>query len=352
MKYPDFDKAFAPTPEIVSLSIESAFRKGEKAMKFRHKLTAVLSSAAVLALAFAVIGLANPAQPQPDVLSQPTMTAAPTAAPTLEMTEEPMVYYTTQGVYYHFDAYCSGMRNAARHNRSDAIKAGKQACPICVAGENTELSAVTEPYATVAPTSFPENWEDWFAEGENLSQTASDLFIQVFGVIPEEALGKGYESIQVSYYDELPDDSTVSRQIHLIYNENGESFDQCLIQLEINAESGSYSSGNINYVIPDGFDATGFYEMSSPWYQSAVDCADDVIRKFTDSENTKINDALTQIKVFFSFNEAAKEYFDSTLSIDICDLTFQMDESIYELSFDISNGKASLASMDYSKTMA
>lgn len=87
-------------------------------MKFRHKLTAVLSSAAVLALAFAVIGLANPAQPQPDVLSQPTMTAVPTAAPILEMTEEPMVYYTTHGVYYHFDEYCGGMRNAASHNLS------------------------------------------------------------------------------------------------------------------------------------------------------------------------------------------------------------------------------------------
>lgn len=321
-------------------------------MKFRHKLTAVLSGAAVLVLAFAVIGLANPAQPQPDVLSQPTLTAAPTTAPTLELTEEPMVYYTSQGIYYHFNEHCSGMRNADCHNRSDAIEAGKQACPICVNSENAELNTITEPYATVAPTSFPENWEDWFAEGENLSQTASDLFLQVFGVIPEEALGKGYESIQVSYYDELPDDSTISRQIHLIYNDNGKSIDQCQIQLEINAESGYYSSGSINYVLPDGFDATGFYEMSSPWYQSTFDCADDVIRKFSDNADVKLSDALTQINVYFLFNEAAKEYFDSTLSIDICELTFNIDGSFYELNFDINSGEASLAGMDYSKSMA
>lgn len=186
---------------------------------------------------------------------------------------------------------------------------------------------------------------------ENLSQSASDLFSQVFGVIPEEALGKGYESIEVSDYDEMPDDSTDNKLIRMYYSDKGESYVQCEVLLDLDSVSGAYQAGVINYAIPDGFDATGFYEMSSPWYQSAVDCAGDVIRKFNDSENVKINDALTQIKVIFSFNEAAREYFDSTLSIDICDLTFQMDESIYELSFDISNGKASLASMGYSKSM-
>ena len=184
MKHPDYDKAFAPTPEIVSLSIEAAFRKGEKAMKFRHKLTAALSAAAVIAVVCAAAVFALPNEPRPDVVGQPVLTnptektysssvsydaegnivhlesePLPADAATQEPTENPetnaavtaeptpppiradgfgsweneeIVYYNINGTYYHYDEHCSGMQGAQPHSTTERLRDGKQPCPVCV----------------------------------------------------------------------------------------------------------------------------------------------------------------------------------------------------------------------------
>lgn len=123
MKHPDFDKAFAPTPEIVSLSIEAAFRKGEKAMKLRHKVTAMLSAAAVLLVVCAAAVFALPNEPQPDVVSQPKL---------VENAEINVIYYNPKGNYYHFEKDCSGMLGAEAHTFAEAMADEKKPCPVCV----------------------------------------------------------------------------------------------------------------------------------------------------------------------------------------------------------------------------
>ena len=47
------------------------------------------------------------------------------------------VYATKNGKYYHTNATCSGMQNAARYSLQSVIQAGKTACPVCAAGANT-----------------------------------------------------------------------------------------------------------------------------------------------------------------------------------------------------------------------
>jgi len=125
MKHPDFDKAFAPTPEIVRLSMEAAFRKGEKAMKLRHKIIAMISAAAVLAIACGVFALALPNEPKPDVVSQPHLSETLAS-------EEATVYYTAKGNYYHFIEDCSGMEGAEIHSFAEAQADEKKPCPVCV----------------------------------------------------------------------------------------------------------------------------------------------------------------------------------------------------------------------------
>ena len=41
-------------------------------------------------------------------------------------------YATAKGKYYHSDAHCQGMENASPVFAEDAIRAGKEACPVCI----------------------------------------------------------------------------------------------------------------------------------------------------------------------------------------------------------------------------
>ena len=41
-------------------------------------------------------------------------------------------YATAQGRYYHSDPHCQGMQNASPVFAEDAILAGKEACPVCI----------------------------------------------------------------------------------------------------------------------------------------------------------------------------------------------------------------------------
>lgn len=192
MRHPDYDKAFHDTPDYIRSAIELGMRKGEQKMKMRQKFMSALAVAAGFAviLGAAALGASRLAAPKPDnrVASQPRATAAaegtggaaavlvtpddtatpdptPEITPTLEVTPEPTpaptsesefpeaVYYTQGGRYFHIERECSGLENGIEGSVSDAYHAGKEPCPICLAGWSFEVNAV--PEITPDPTPLP-----------------------------------------------------------------------------------------------------------------------------------------------------------------------------------------------------
>ena len=59
------DQAFTEAPPELKASVEEAFRRGEEAMKQRHKIMTALSVAATLAILCAAIALAAGAMLKP-----------------------------------------------------------------------------------------------------------------------------------------------------------------------------------------------------------------------------------------------------------------------------------------------
>lgn len=134
MKPLDFDRAFPKTPDCIHAAIEMGIRKGQQKMKLRYKIISLASVAAMLAIVIAAVALASGiSTPKPDVLTQPVVKDHSLK------NDEPVVYFTTSGVYYHSEEHCSGMQNAQAHSLSEAEWAGKEPCPIC-----------TSVYATTA----------------------------------------------------------------------------------------------------------------------------------------------------------------------------------------------------------
>ena len=71
----DFDRAFPETPAQFHESILTAFEKGAKIMKMRHKMMSLAAAAAVLVIIFAMAALAGDlTSPKPDVLTAPSLT--------------------------------------------------------------------------------------------------------------------------------------------------------------------------------------------------------------------------------------------------------------------------------------
>ena len=64
--------------------------------------------------------------------------ASMSAAYTDIMVSSGEYYYTPNGIYYHINANCSGMRNASAHSLSEAVGAGKVHCPVCI-GDDMNL---------------------------------------------------------------------------------------------------------------------------------------------------------------------------------------------------------------------
>lgn len=127
MKQIDFDRAYPQTPDCIHAAIEMGFRKGQKKMKMQNKIIMLGSIAAALVIMFAAAlatgGLST--APQPDVLAQPPVTDVP------KVQEEPMVWCTEKGNYYHYDEHCSGMEGAKRRPLTEAQEMGKNTCPVC-----------------------------------------------------------------------------------------------------------------------------------------------------------------------------------------------------------------------------
>lgn len=143
------DRAFTEAPlELVS-SVEEGFRRGEIAVKQRHKILTALSVAAILTVLFAAIALAAGAMLKPRVdrvvttprgggmgdetLELPLSEEAPPVPTGVEAYPEDQVYYATQeGVNFHTDEHCQGMHNALPISWDAAWIKNKWPCPECV----------------------------------------------------------------------------------------------------------------------------------------------------------------------------------------------------------------------------
>ena len=70
-------------------------------------------------------------------------------------TEQPTVYATKHGTYYHYDPTCSGMKNAQATTADEALAEGKTACPVCIlaAGSSVYVSEAPEEFASFAASS-------------------------------------------------------------------------------------------------------------------------------------------------------------------------------------------------------
>ena len=79
-------------------------------------------------------------------------TACPVCIPD---TEQPTVYATKHGTYYHYDPVCSHMKNAQATTADDALAEGKTPCPVCIpaAGASVYVSEMPEEFASFAASS-------------------------------------------------------------------------------------------------------------------------------------------------------------------------------------------------------
>ena len=196
------DRAFTEMPPELSDQIELTFRRGEKAVKQRHKIMTAISVAAVLAVLFAAIALAagtlvkprvdrvvasqrdvegnGLATPGPetwagdavkgsrhpgatretfsgdtveDALAPDTTPEAiakvngvyvdvtPTSLSASEVIIDEVTFYATMyGQYYHLDELSAGMHNALPCALNTVQVMGKRACPTCVKDAVPELT--------------------------------------------------------------------------------------------------------------------------------------------------------------------------------------------------------------------
>ena len=331
MKYPDFDRAFAQTPEIVSLSIEDAFRKGEKAMKFRHKIAAMLSAAAVIAMAFAIASFALPNEPNPDVLAQPPATnhaagqtdAEPTPAP--QRAEDPMVYYNPAGTYFHYYEHCSGMMGASAHPTTEALAAGKQPCPVCVpdnGGGNW--------------TSYSMNDEVFPNDRETPTMSGANIFESVFGADLFETLGD-FEYISTEARGTTSSGGVLIEEIKYNFSDGGGQITPVFITVERQADE--ILSGNIMLSFVNMTGET-FRGQCSPWYRNLCRAADETM------ENLPIPGAGSDGTTYLPKQLCA--CFDSQCKPAVCELEYETDSGFVSLSFDIRDDGATLATMNYS----
>lgn len=191
MKQLDFDRAFPQTPDCIHAAIEMGFRKGQKQMKIRNKIITLSSIAAALMIMFAATLAAGGLNiaPKPDVLVQPEVTDIP------RPTEEPMVWCTEKGNYYHSEEHCSGMEGAIYGTLSYALALDKAPCPVCITSNAESLS---EPQLNPAETatSMNESATSMADIDANLSFLGTitqidRLYQAAFGNL-EEAVAAGY----------------------------------------------------------------------------------------------------------------------------------------------------------------
>lgn len=125
MKQLDLDRAFPATPDCIETAIELGLRKGKKKMKFRNKLIAAGSIAAMFAVVIAAALAMIPERNEtPDVLAQPPLTVAE---------EEITVYFMPGSEYYHAD-HCKFLMQSRMQEVSEqeAVLLGLKPCEVCI----------------------------------------------------------------------------------------------------------------------------------------------------------------------------------------------------------------------------
>lgn len=80
-----------------------------------------------------------PFTPEPTGVLAPTpaptvapVTVNPALLPKIDSMNNAVVYYTTDGTYYHRESVCGSMSNGKAHTLSEAISKRKQSCPWCL----------------------------------------------------------------------------------------------------------------------------------------------------------------------------------------------------------------------------
>ena len=210
-------RAFTEAPSELHDAVESAFQRGERAMKKRHKMMVALSAVAACALLLTALALAavRLTEPRPDAVvaakgggetetvteqgmedgdalptplpemmevisvtpsPTPMLTPEPTALPELaelaDVTPSPtpipnaladgygdIVYALAHGNYYHSDPNCSGMEEAVAWTEASAALMGKRPCPVCIGG-----GAVPEAEPFEVPVYYTE--QGWYYHGD------------------------------------------------------------------------------------------------------------------------------------------------------------------------------------------
>lgn len=147
------DRAFSRTPACISDSINEAFERGERKMKFRSKLLSLSGVAAALVMIVAVAAFAagglEAARPRPDNVTQPQILAtSATVEPSPTEAPAELYYYTPNGRYIHAVNDCSGMVGAQAHSLTEAYASGKGFCPVCVP---THITPEPVPVITAMP---------------------------------------------------------------------------------------------------------------------------------------------------------------------------------------------------------
>jgi len=175
------DRAFTKTPPELTASVEEAFRRGEMAVKQRHKIMTALSVAAAVAVLCAALALAAGTmfKPRRDnvVAARGKGEHVSTYSPVPETTPQPeqALYFATEGgVYYHTDAHCMGMMNARLISEADALAAGKQPCPVCVT--QTAVSEETTA-AEASQTLNAETAVEWVRLNDEKSANAQGFWV-------------------------------------------------------------------------------------------------------------------------------------------------------------------------------
>lgn len=160
------DRAFTQAPSELTTSVEEAFRRGEAAMKQRHRIMTALSAAAAIAVLCAALALAAGTMLRPrrdnvaaaqrseagtgeggtSSMGRPTPEPTPTPIPQPPGSEPLTIVYTQPNSnYYHSAPGCSGMEGAIEWTEASAISVGKKPCPVCI---RLETEVTPEPTYT------------------------------------------------------------------------------------------------------------------------------------------------------------------------------------------------------------
>ena len=259
------DRGFTEAPSELNASVEEAFRRGEKAMKQRHKIVTALSVAAAIAALCAAIALAagRMITPRPDTVAARGNAASKpgrarlsdTQAPTPELTPQPtprpvpsdvleLVYTQPNSSYYHSAPDCSGMVDAVAWTLESAVSVGKQPCPICMTGSvETEEAAPTDESRVLdagiavdwvkkldwpahTPTPVPQNEERTAATGR-VTPVAEEYGVDGEEVYNDDRGAVYYATMMGKYYHKDPHCSGMKDALpwtfEALWRENGQA---------------------------------------------------------------------------------------------------------------------------------